>query len=70
MTTLEDAIKTHGYPPKTGTRVRVNGKARAVQRGEVTEDAEGEIVEYNDIHVKLDDGRVVKVTPKSLDLAS
>ena len=68
MTTLQDAIEAHGYPPKVGSRVRVNRKAKTVQRGEVTENAEGEIVGYNDIRVRLNDGRLVRVTPQSLDL--
>ena len=68
MTTLQDAIEAHGYPPKVGSRVRVNGKARAVQRGEVTENTEGKIVGYNDIRVRLNDGRLVRVIPQSLDL--
>ena len=70
MTTLQDAIEAHGYPPKVGSRVRVNGKAKTVQRGEVTENTEGKIAGYNDIHVRLDDGRLVRVTPQSLELIS
>ena len=67
MSNLQDIINTHPNL-RWGTRVRINGNAKKVKRGEVPENATGRITGYNDIGVTLDDGRLVRVTPVSIDV--
>ena len=67
MPTLDEVLEGGGHPLRRGSRVRINGNAKRVQRGEVSENAKGQIEGYNDIGVRLDDGRLVRVTPRSID---